>query len=295
MLQPLFIRGRVGVVQKMGLGILVDDRGETWTDSSMLLSKTLGTGRTGPDLIRYLVQSVGFIHIRYGQTGSIINYAHDAATQCALIGTLYWLMDNRPERVMLEPFPNSTSPRQLLPYAHALKHIAALCDARTTRPLFSRRPMIMDESPFAVRWEAAKEILASNDINDSVRLLILDKLLQSYFTVSRKDRDTGRYIVQHVGNGITHHVLRGVESNRPALGAIESGKPFSEIADPDYGRWLDSTFMAISDDTEPFAEYVEATLGATTANAKMIRYSRLVLPFVRASDTYLLTASDIRS
>lgn len=269
----------------MGCGILVDDQGETWADSSPVLRKRLGTLRSGPDLIRYLVRNLGFVHIRTGQTGCIVSLAEDAASQCALIGTLYWLMDNRPERVALEALPQTSAPRQLLRYAQALKHISACCDAQTVRPLFSRRPVALNQSPFAMRWEAAKAVLASSDIAETSRWLILDKLLQSYFTVSRRDKESGRYIVEHVGQGISGH--------HPSLSTMKVGLPFSAIDDSAYGAWLDESFMSISDSSSPFSEYVEATIGVATSRSTRLQYSRLLLPFVRSSDSYLLTASSV--
>lgn len=270
----------------MRSGILVDDLGETWADSSAALSKKLGTERSGPDLIRYLVRNLGFVHIRPGATGCVVTLTEDAASQCALIGTLYWLMDNRPERVALQSLPKTNAPQRLLRYTQALNYISACCDAQTSRPRFSRHSVDMNQSPFAVRWETAKEVLASSDIADQRRWLILDKLLQSYFTVSRRDRESGRYIVEHIGQGISGH--------HPSLSTMKVGLPFSAIDDSAYGAWLDESFMSISNTSNPFSEYVEATIGISTSRSTRLQYSRLLLPFARETESYLLTASMVQ-
>ena len=144
----------------------------------------------------------------------------------------------------------------------------------------------MSQSPFAVRWETAKEVLASSDIADQRRWLILDKLLESYFTVSRRDKENGRYIVEHVGQGISGH--------HPSLSTMKVGLPFSAIEDSAYGAWLDESFMSISNTSNPFSEYVEATIGISTSRSTRLQYSRLLLPFARETESYLLTASMVQ-
>ena len=282
-LRPL--SGALRGLRVMRSGILVDDLGETWADNSTALSKKLGTERSGPDLIRYLVRNLGFVHIRPGATGCVVTLTEDAASARALIGALYWLTDNRPERVIVEALPAAAAPQRLLAYPQALKFLSGLCETRTERPPFARTRTILGESSFADRWAAAKEVLATNEISDRVRLTILDKLLQGYFSIARRDRCSGRYLVQHISNGISSH--------HPALNTVKIGQPFSAFDDRPYGAWLDSTFTPLSQDSMPYSEHIEATIGTATTDAKRIQYSRLVLPFVRSNDLYLLTASHI--
>jgi hypothetical protein len=279
--------GAWGVVGhgEMGRGILVDDRGESWPETSQYLCRNLGTERSGPDLIRFLVRNLGFVHIRPGTTGCIIGLAEDAASPHSLIGALYWLNDHRPERVIIEALPHSTAPRRMLDFAQAHRFLSGLCETRTARAPFTRTPTILFESSFANRWEAAKEVLSATEMSDPLRLLVLDKLLQGYFSISCRDKDTGRYLVQHISFGISSH--------HPALNKVKVGQPFSAFDDRPYGAWLDSTFTPLTQDSMPYSEHIEATLGADTSNAKRIQYARLVLPFVRSDELYLLTASHI--
>jgi hypothetical protein len=276
----------------MSWGILVDDQGEAWADGSAELRRKLATDRTGQALSGYVVKTLGFVLIRSSRTGCVISMDADTVSPYALIGTLYWLTDNRPERVVVEQVRAANTPQLMFRYDQAVTFVAQKCDARSSRPLFTRHPIMLGNSPFAARWEAVKEIVTSPDIQEHVQLPILDKLLQGYFTLSRRDPETGRYMIEHVGNGIAGHVFGSNGRAWPALGKLPKGKTFANMSDEAYGTWLDDTFSALSEDTAPFCEFVEATLGASTHMPQRIKYSRLVLPYTRASGAYLLTASD---
>src|SRR2546430_5207084 len=87
-----------------GTGILIDDRGETWPDSSPILARRLGYREPDFDAPAYSVRNLGFIHVRQHEEGVRVSLRSGTFSLLSLTATLYALVDQRPRRIVLAVF-----------------------------------------------------------------------------------------------------------------------------------------------------------------------------------------------
>jgi len=87
-----------------GSGILIDDRGESWSDNSPDLARRLGYREPDFDAVAYAVRNLGFIHVRRHEEGVRVSLRSGTFSLLTLAAALYVLIDRRPRRIVLSVF-----------------------------------------------------------------------------------------------------------------------------------------------------------------------------------------------
>jgi hypothetical protein len=268
----------------MDLGYLVDDKGEAWVADPQAIRRRLQTDRSGETLIYYLVQRAGFVFCRRGRHGSLINFDRQHVNPHALVGTMRWVAEHRPDRLLFKTTSNQRTTETLLVRETALAFLQVVFDERRQRPRYQATKVALARTLFAERWEIAAEILHA-DIDRETQTRILGKLFNGHFTLSHRNDQTGHYIIDYAGPAFGKY--------NASIGSALVGKEFSDVLDTEYGRWIADHYAKITPSDGPIGESVDATIAASTISPIRMRYKRLILPYENASRNHLLVASAV--
>jgi hypothetical protein len=111
--------------------VLFDDVGGRWRAGSRALARVLKSSIRGDDLVRYAVVNIGFIAAEARGTSVRVRIRPAVASTVALAGLLYWMHDQRMERVLISSFDHGWSHMLLPTREDALAYVARRCAGRS--------------------------------------------------------------------------------------------------------------------------------------------------------------------
>jgi hypothetical protein len=117
--------------RRSGVGewvIIFDDEGSRWRGTLLLLKRALQSSIGGDALVRYVVVNIGFIAATADGASVHIRIRPSVASPAALVGLLYWLHDQRVERVLISYFDGDWSHVLLRSLEDTLTFLARRCD-----------------------------------------------------------------------------------------------------------------------------------------------------------------------
>ncbi|HLJ64203.1 MAG TPA: hypothetical protein VKT70_08865 [Stellaceae bacterium] len=82
-------------------GVLIDEQGNSWSDTSAALAERMGYRGPKRDLTRFAVLHFGYIHLRRRRGGIYVRVHAGHFTAQALTGALYVIFDATPPRILL--------------------------------------------------------------------------------------------------------------------------------------------------------------------------------------------------
>jgi hypothetical protein len=268
----------------MDHAVIIDETGEAWSATPLAIRRRLHTDQLGADLVKYLVHQAGFVVCRQGRHGCSIAFDRGSVSACALVGTMQWLFEARPCRIVISSSQQESRSQALLLMPKALAFLQDVFDERHRGPLYRARKIKLENTPFAQQWEVATELVRS-DIEHSTKIRILDTLFRGHFTLSHRDKETGEFIIDYAGPAFSVY--------NATIGPMRIGQTFSDVLDGNYGRWVADRYAQIQAADGPVGEHVDALIGAATRSPIRLRYKRLLLPFEQSSGTHLLVASAV--
>lgn len=203
--------------------------------------------------------------------------------ECTLSALMYWLADQRIERVVLAIFDGAWAHEVLPTRRLAQRRIIGLVSAaRCNREgrLLSR------PADFAslAQGHPMRALLAECDAGlDKSRVAdILRNGLRDRFTAVQV-RGSGELVVVDMGDGYGGY--QAVQ-RKSLINARVEDQP-----DYDYGRWVANGYRQVIDRGKPVLEDVDAIVAWPQGPPVRHRYKRLVIPAGRGDEAWLLSAS----
>jgi hypothetical protein len=274
-----------------GTGILIDDRGETWQDSSPMLAHRLGYREPDFDAPAYAVRNLGFIHLRQHEEGVRVSLRSGTFSLLSLTATLYALVDRRPRRIVLAVFWGEDWSYEMFTSLGSFAERAE--DLAAGEPIAGRPRWLAAEKkldaltlpafakirPLVDLWITSRGRL-SDDFDQALRA---SDLIHRAVLV-RNVAGTSRLVYEHFGSAI--------KAMRPCETLKLVGRDIDDIADRAYGGWVAESYSSVLRRRRLQLESVRATLRTSEENTLKVRYDRLLMPWRRSgNDLFVLGIS----
>ncbi len=266
------------------IGWVIDDDGHPWGSHSRALSKRLQTNRSAASLLPFLIESMGWISVRQKGSAALIRFDSEAVGCNALVGCIFWLLDQRVRGVAIDQHGQVACAGTLMRLQAAIDYLGALAEKRRMQTAFRRTRLNLSETPYANRVAATREVF--NLVHQkTTRTAILDNLFAGLFTaVSRLDRSNGEYVIDSLAS--RQHPVD------PNYADALLGKPLRDIPDRAYGAWVASSYREAQETEAAVLDDIEATVFVLGNPKRLHRYSRLLVPVTTGSgERYIVTAS----
>ena len=276
-----------------GSGILIDDRGESWSDNSPELARHLGYREPDFDAPGYAVRNLGFIHVRLHEEGVRVSVRSGRFSLLTLTAALYTLVDRRPRRIVLAVFSDEDWSYEMFsslgsfaeraedlaagePIAGRPRWLAAERNLETlSLPAFERvRPLV-------ALWSMARGRIS----DDLIRALRASDLLHRAVLVRQK-AGTSRLVYEHFGSAI--------KAMRPCETLKLVGRDIDDIPDRAYGGWIAEGYSAALRRRRLRLDSIRATLRTSEESTVKVRYDRLLMPWRRSGNDLLALGISIR-
>lgn len=270
----------------MSWGVLIDREGEAWSADSAALRRRLMTDRRGESLNSFLVRSLGYVHISPRRSSCVVTLSERSAHPVAVVGTVQWMVEYSIERVALKWVSRPNSPLILVHRNHAIKLLGSCADAWAERAQrFSARQININSSAFAMPVAQLEKIVAT-DMDEQLQYGRLCNLLGSHFLISRRSgRSPDEFVVDKSGPALREYNY--------LIGRLERGMPLTAVQDKAYGEWIARSYSEAAARRTPVAHYVEATIGGGTPTPVRLSYQRLLFPYCREGEDWLLSSSAV--
>lgn len=266
----------------MNWHIIIDDEGRAWPDYSVALRRLLGTTRSPKALLPFVINNMGFASLGPHRTGCILNLTATSVSVNAVIGVIYWLSEYKPERVVVQERTAAGLRQTLFTLPAAFKYLDCLLAQRGAQPLFAAKLLAPSASPFADRWEAARVVLQA-EMAEATRTAILNKLFGNFFIITRRDSANGQFVIETVGDVYRQY--------RDVFGDLTAGTPLAKTLDKSYGEWVCNRYAKLDFNGAPTVERIDARFPYSQLGGTKISYTRLLIPFARGEEKFVLTAS----
>jgi hypothetical protein len=272
-----------------GGGILIDDRGRSWSDSSSAVARSLGRRAAAGDLCAHAVRQ-GFIHIRAHNGGMQVSLGAGLYSVSTLAAALYAVHEQAPPRILLAVLSGAEWQYSLC---------ATVADLAAQAEGIARD----GESPAAVPWFAVERDLRSlaGPRFDAVRPLMklwfdargalpadlvpaMARLGMAGRTILvRQSRGSSRLVCEHFGAGI--------RMLKPCDTFLALGRDVEDVPDRAYGEWVAEGYRGAVRARHIQLASVRATIRTWEAPSARVHYDRLLIPWRDRGDMVLLSVS----
>jgi hypothetical protein len=273
-----------------GSGVLIDERGDHWPDDSPALAQRLGYREPDFDAPAYTVRNLGFIHVRHHDEGVRVSLRSGTFSLLTLAAALYVLVDRRPRRIVLAVFWGDDWSYEMFTSLGSFAERAE--DLAAGEPIAGRPRWLAVEKklevlglpafekvrPVVELWKANRGHLSP----ELIGLLRATDLLQRAVLVRKLPRSS-RLVYEHFGGGI--------KMMRPCETLVMIGRDAHEVPDKEYGNWVADTYGDALSRRHVRLDGVRATVGTSESATLRVRYDRLLMPWRRGSDLFVLGLS----
>lgn len=255
-----------------------DNQGRAWDLRSPSLRAALNCPAPDFDLLKYLVENIGYVAVtKAGRgAGAYVRIRPAVASPIGLAAALYDLAETRPQRIILSHSGGSGGHEMFVSFPAAVKRIGELMLAvgsnasppflnreRDVRSLKSKDPL----SALLRHWSGGERF--SPDAHED----LLCTALRGRFMNVKLAYD--RLTISGVGPGF---LAFDASWRRRA-----PGLPLEHQPDYMYGLWVRDIFKSVLDQWRPRLDEVDAVIRRPTFGDQVrIRYRRLILPYRRA-------------
>jgi len=271
--------------------LLIDDQGDLWVDTASTLRASFAPDVPNDTCSNYVVKNLGFVAVDvFGRSCQV--RVRPAMVSEASLQTLYaWLETNGFERVALGYFDSDWHLELHAGVGKLKNRLNLLVDGvRVQRPShFVAEARSLDGlhaypclSALIANWSSLRAEPRRSQLIAAVKTLTGGR-----FTLLKVERDSDRLVIDDTGSG---YLTYGSDWPKRARGA-----PFAKQPDRDYGSWLEETFAPALISDSPLVHDVDAIVSTPAFGRYRLRYKRLILPFERDGQRYLLASSAIES
>jgi len=273
-----------------GSGILIDDHGENWPDDSPALAQRLGYREPDFDAPAYTVRNLGFIHVRQHAEGVRVSLRSGTFSLLTLAAALYLLVDRRPRRIVLAVFWGEDWSYEMFTTLGSFAERAE--DLAAGEPIVGRPRWLAVEKKLEAlelpAFEKVKPVVELWKVNhgrlsrELIQILRETDLLQRAVLV-RKLPQSSRLVYEHFGGGI--------KMMRPCETLAMIGREAHEVPDKEYGNWVADSYGEALSRRRLRLDGVRATVGTSQSATLRVRYDRLLMPWRRGSELFVLGLS----
>lgn len=274
------------------VGLLIDDKETVWADDSPELLRRLGHREASFDLAAYAVRNLGYIHLEPRGENLSVSLRQGAFSHETLIATLYQIVDQAPQRIMLRVFSGEDWSYEIFanlgPFTARAEAIVAgeplttkrwLAFRHDTRVLRSREYAAF--RPMFAYWKACRARMG-NDFEEIFR----GSFFQQRGTLARKASRSLRFMYECFGTGI--------RTMLPCESLCMVGRDIDDAPDIEYARWVAESLAETVADGQPRIETIRARINLSDGGAIKTSYNRVLLPWRRGTDAMIMGLSILR-
>ena len=253
---------------------IIDDNGHFHDPNAPSFRARLNAGASGDALTDYTIRNLGFIAVAKDRAAARIKLKPDRISPIAFAALMYWLADQRAERVMLSRL-EATWQHELLGdgAASAAKLMHVFRESRRPRAGdFLREPAEVNstdpQNPLLALMRLRDEYGAQLD---HARLApVLNSALGGRFTVIHAAPGHDRLTIEKVGHGLS--VEAGYWLQRSVGARVE------DAADSDFGAWASAHYREVLKSGVPALDNIDVVVDWPHAGRRRYCYKRLLLP-----------------
>jgi hypothetical protein len=278
----------------MAASILIDDDGEPWPAGSTALARRIGYDGAGDDLAGFAVAERGFVHIRPIEGGVRIALRPGAFTAVTLAGTLQILNDLAPRRILLVIGPDDERVAELF---------TSIFDFIERAEQLASEPAIEPKMPWlavprglhnltTARFLPARSIVelwrrSRGELTAEIQRAMLKEPMFHRTLLVRRVPGSRRLVTEHIGLGFAHM--------RPCEVLRTIGQDFADMPDPEYGAWVAEAYFSTAQSCRLRIDSIRARVRSSSGTTFHTRYDRMLVPWRRASDVFVMGASLLRA
>ncbi|HJZ43275.1 MAG TPA: hypothetical protein VJ233_06115 [Hyphomicrobiaceae bacterium] len=268
---------------------LFDDRGEKWDATSRSLASALCASISGAELANYAIRNLGYVSVSESNGSVRVRLRPAAVSPIAFSALCYYLMDRKPERIVLSRLERDWSHEFIGADVNVLRrllHLVPVNHADRVGDFVSQTKRIegiAPSNPLAALfklWQEAGEALEYERI---ARLL--------------EQGMSGRYVVVQTGETSSDVFLRAVGpgflSYDDDWRARSTGLRVEDQPDYFYGRWVAQAYRDTTSDGAPRLEDVDAIVSTPRIGRSRVRYTRLIVPIRSPSGSECLLGASL--
>ena len=269
---------------------LFDDQGEIWDAASHKLASTLSASVGGSELTNYVVRNLGYVGVSENNGSVRVRLRPAAVSPIAFSALCYYLMDRKPERIVLSRFDRDWS------------HEFIGADVNVLRRLVDAVPVDQADrvGDFVSRTKSIEGIAPSNPLSALVKLWKETGKPLRYESIARllEQGMAGRYVLVQTGETSSDVFLRAVGpgflSYDDSWRSQAKGLRVEDQPDYYYGRWVAQAYRdTTSGGGEPRLEDVDAIVTTPRIGRSRVRYTRLIVPIEAASGAECLLGASL--
>lgn len=273
-------------------GILIDDKGRLWPESSRELVRRIGYRDPSIGIPEYAVRR-GLIHIRDSEGGMRVAVCAGRFAAPALAGALRAVHEQAPRRILLAVLAAEDWNYAI---CASVAELAAHAEDLAADKPFRRRPWLaIEKSPRAMasptfgrtaplvrlwresRGRASAELLASLD-----NAGLLDRSV-----LAREIGHGSRLVSEHFGTGFDRAM-------KPCESLLRVGRDLDDVLDRGYGGWVAESYARTLAERRLRFETCDATFRTGKATSIRARYDRVLMPWTARSGDLLILGISIR-
>ncbi len=268
---------------------LFDDRGEMWDAASRQLASELCASISGTELANYAIRNLGYVSVSENNGSVRVRLRPAAVSPIAFSALCYYLMDRRPERIVLSRLDRDWTHEFVGTDVNVLRRLVHLVPVSHADRL----------GDFVSQIKKVDGIAATNPLATLFKLWKEEGEPLEYERIARllEQGMAGRYVVVQTGETNSDVFLRAVGpgflSYDDGWRARATGLRVEDQPDYYYGRWVAQAYRDTTSDGGPRLEDVDAIVSTPRVGRSRIRYTRLIVPIKASSGTECLLGASL--
>ena len=235
------------------------------------------------DLAADLVRNLGFISLGTRQKHVVVRLRTEVVSSVALVALLYWLADNRPQRVIVESVSDGR-PAELFLTGHlAIAHLVKVTQEKSLPLRLRDFTGSIDRLPRDSAFQGLLQVWAEGgrtDVNALIKFAV-ENLAQRYFVFKPTS-----------GQSLFHEIGFGAQVPDPSWRAMALNTAVTRQPDTDYWAWVNQHHRMVLESQAPHLSDVEAEIYWPSVGWVKRDYTRFLLPCDRCNGEQFLFSAN---
>jgi hypothetical protein len=268
---------------------LFDDRGEMWEATSGRLASELCASISGTELADYAIRNLGYVSVSESNGSVRVRLRPAAVSPIAFSALCYYLMDRKPERIVLSRLERDWSHEFIGADVNMLRRLVHLVPVNHADRVGDFVSQVKKAEGIAPTNPLAALLKLSQEEGEPLEFERISRLLEQGMA--------GRYVMVQTGETSSDVFLRAVGpgflSYDDGWRSRATGLRVEDQPDYYYGRWVAQAYRDTTSDGAPRLEDVDAIVSTPRVGRSRIRYTRLIVPIRSSSGTACLLGASL--